>query len=90
MKRLWEFWLRHPDAEPALRAWHKAARQEDWDTCADVRARFPHAGQVGKLTVFNIGGNKYRLVTSIHFNRGKVYVRDVLPHPEYSRDKWKK
>jgi mRNA interferase HigB len=88
-KRLREFWDVHPDAETPLRAWHKLARQEDWQTFADVRAVFPHADQVGKLTVFNIGGNKYRLIAAIHFNRGKVYVRHVLTHAEYDQGKWK-
>jgi mRNA interferase HigB len=50
---------------------------------------FPHADQVGKLTVFNIGGNKYRLIAAILFNRGKVYVRHLLTHAEYDQGKWK-
>ena len=44
---------------------------------------------VGKLTVFNIGGNKVRLVAAIHFNRNKLYIRYVLTHTEYDKDKWK-
>jgi mRNA interferase HigB len=44
---------------------------------------------VDRSTVFNIGGNKYRLVTVIHFNRGKVFVRHVLTHEEYTRGQWK-
>ena len=88
-KRLREFWAARPDAEAPLRAWYQAARHEEWQTFADVRARFPHADQVGKLTVFNIGGNKYRLIAAVHFNRGKVYVRHVLTHAEYDRGDWK-
>ena len=84
-KMLRAFWEDYPDAESALEAWQKA----DWQTFADVRALFPHADQVDKFTVFNIGGNKYRLITVIHYNRRKVYVRDVLTHKEYDRDKWK-
>jgi mRNA interferase HigB len=88
-KRLREFWTVHPEAETPLRAWHKLARQGEWQTFADVRAVFPHANRVGKLTVFNIGGNKYRLIAAIHFNRGKVFVRHVLTHAEYDRGNWK-
>jgi mRNA interferase HigB len=40
---------------------------------------------VGKLTVFNVGGNKVRLVAAIHYNRKKVYIRAVLSHEEYDR-----
>ncbi len=50
---------------------------------------FPHADQVGGLTVFNIGGNKARLVAAIHYNRRKVYIRAVLTHAEYDAGKWK-
>jgi mRNA interferase HigB len=45
---------------------------------------------VDDLTIFNIGGNKYRLITSIHYNRQKVYVRHVLTHAEYDEGKWKR
>jgi mRNA interferase HigB len=55
----------------------------------ELRATFPSADVVGDLIVFNIGGNKYRLIASIHFNRGKVYVRHVLTHREYDRGAWK-
>jgi mRNA interferase HigB len=72
-----------------LRAWYQAVRQDEWRNFADVRSRFPHADLVGALTVFNIGGNKYRLIAAIHYNRGKVYVRHVLTHAAYSRGDWK-
>jgi mRNA interferase HigB len=45
---------------------------------------------VGKLTVFNIGGNKVRLIAALHYNRGKVYIRAVLTHAEYDTGAWKK
>jgi len=44
---------------------------------------------IGKFTVFDIGGNKYRLIAAIHYNRKKVYIRHVLTHTEYNRNKWK-
>ena len=53
------------------------------------RGGYPHADQVGKFTVFNIGGNKYRLIAVIHYNRGKVFVRHVLTHAEYDEGNWK-
>jgi mRNA interferase HigB len=66
------FWTLHPDAQGPLRAWYQAARREDWRNFADLRARFPQADQVGRFTVFNLGGNKYRLIAVIHYNRRKV------------------
>ncbi|MBX7256508.1 MAG: type II toxin-antitoxin system HigB family toxin [Candidatus Hydrogenedentes bacterium] len=50
---------------------------------------FPSADIVDHWIVFNIGGNKYRLIASIHFNRYRVYVRHVLTHKEYDRGAWK-
>ena len=61
----------------------------DFHDFDELRATFPTADKVGDLIVFNIGGNKYRLIVSIHFNRGKVYVRHVLTHREYNRGAWK-
>ena len=45
---------------------------------------------MGNLSVSRFGGNKYRLIASVHFDRGKVYVRHVLTHREYDREEWKK
>jgi mRNA interferase HigB len=56
---------------------------------AELRAVFPTADQVGKLTVFNIGGTKVRLIAAIHYNRKKVYIRAVLTHAEYDEGRWR-
>lgn len=58
-------------------------------TFTELRATFPSADQVGKLTVFNTGGNKVRLIAAIHYNRQKVYIRAVLTHAEYNEGTWK-
>jgi mRNA interferase HigB len=83
------FWARHPDSEAPLRRWNKLIDTTDFDSFAELRAAFPSADMVGELTVFNIGGNKFRLIASIHFNRHKVYVRHVLTHAEYDQGSWK-
>jgi mRNA interferase HigB len=77
-KALRAFWAVHSDAERPLRRWFKIAQAAVWQSFADVRAVYPNADQVGRFTVFNVGGNKYRLITAIHYNRDKVYVRHVL------------
>ena len=89
LRRLREFWTIHPDAEGSLRSWYRVVKQAHWQHFADVRALYGSADQVGKFTVFNIAGNKYRLITVIHFNTGRVYVRQVLTHPAYDRGHWK-
>ena len=89
-KALREFWEKHPDCETSLSRWFKAVKNGEFSNFNDLRSAFPSADKVGDLIVFDIGGNKYRLITSVHFNRGKVYVRHVLTHSEYDRGKWKK
>ena len=88
-KMLREFWLTHADSEKALARWFKIMQRNDFTSFAELRATFPTADKVGDWIVFNIGGNKYRLIASIHFNRHKVYVRHVLTHQEYDRGDWK-
>jgi mRNA interferase HigB len=88
-KGLCAFWGIHPDARSPLLAWYNVVKLAEWETFADVRATYASADQVGKFTVFNIGGNKYRLIVVIHFNRAKVFVRHVLTHAEYDRGTWK-
>ena len=89
LRKLREFWARHPDAEGSLRSWFRVVKQADWQSFADVRAIYRSADLVGKFTVFNIAGNKYRLIAVIHFNTGRVYVRHVLTHAAYDRGAWK-
>ncbi|PHM11316.1 type II toxin-antitoxin system HigB family toxin [Nostoc sp. 'Peltigera malacea cyanobiont' DB3992] len=55
----------------------------------EVRQAFNSADPVGELTVFNIQGNKYRLITYIDYQSQKVFIRNVLTHTEYDTDKWK-
>ena len=88
-KALSNFWEKHPDSESSLSRWYKAISKHDFRNSNDLRATFPTADKVGDLIVFNIGGNKYRLITSFHFNRGKVFIRYVLPHQEYDKGEWK-
>ncbi|NJL37946.1 MAG: type II toxin-antitoxin system HigB family toxin [Leptolyngbyaceae cyanobacterium RM2_2_4] len=89
-KRLNEFARLHPDTQNALAQWYTLIKRNDFTSFVELRKLFPSADQVGKLTVFNIGGNKVRLVTAIHYNRKKVYIRAVLTHEEYNKGTWKK
>lgn len=70
--------------------WFKIIEKTDFASFNDLRLSFPSADKVGDLIVFNIGGNKYRLIASVHFNRSKLYIRHVLTHAEYDKGAWKK
>ena len=89
-KRLNDFAKVHPDCAAGLAQWFKEMRHANFSNIQEVRAIFPHADKVGKFTVFNIGGNKARLIAAIHYNRKKVYIRHVLTHVEYNIGAWKK
>jgi mRNA interferase HigB len=88
-KTLCQFWAQHPDSESALSRWFKIMQRQGFTNLEALRATFPTADKVGDFIVFNIDGNKYRLIAVIHFNRRKVYIRHVLTHREYTRGAWK-
>lgn len=89
-KALQHFWRRYPDSKSPLSRWYKIMQQGDFASFNALRNTFPTADKVGDLVVFNIGGNKYRLIASVHFNRYKVFIRYVLTHSEYDKGAWKK
>ena len=87
LKRLRQFWESgHADAEQPLRAWYLEASQADWAGPHDIKARYAHASLLGaNRVIFNIGGNKYRLITVVDYVRGGVLIRWVGTHAEYDR-----
>jgi len=87
LKRLREHWQSpgRGDSEQPLKAWHAIAAKASWRHFADVKAQFGSASAVGERVVFNIAGNKYRLVAYINYAFHTVYVRFVGTHAEYDR-----
>jgi mRNA interferase HigB len=88
-RTLREFWERHPSNAPAktpLQDWYAQVSAADWAAAADLKAQFRDASilRSGRV-VFNIGGNKYRLVVRINYSYRVVYVRLVGTHEEYDR-----
>jgi mRNA interferase HigB len=76
-------------AEP-LRHWANVVEESSWSNPAELKATFGMADFVGDLTVFNIGGNKYRLIAFVQFRRQIVYIKHILTHKEYDKGDWKK
>jgi len=91
--RLRRFWQApgHEDAEGPLRAWytHVNSKSVAWHSWGDVKAEFDSASLIGNCTVFNIAGNKYRLVARVLYPSQKVFVLKVITHAKYDLDKWK-
>ena len=88
-KKLKEAASRHNDLEAPLDVWFRIAKSARWQTLADIRKTFASADQVEKWTVFNIKGNKYRLITEVNYRFQRIYIRHVLTHSEYDQEKWK-
>ncbi|MGD1921652.1 MAG: type II toxin-antitoxin system HigB family toxin [Pleurocapsa sp.] len=88
-KRLREFNKQHGDSLVPLDTWYKIAKKANWQNLIDVHTVFPKAEAVGNFTVFNIKGYKYRLIVSIDYERQLIYIKHILTHAEYDKDKWK-
>jgi mRNA interferase HigB len=93
-KALREFCEIHADAEVSLNAWFRAASKGTFNHLAELKQTFGSVdyvavGQSG-FYIFNIGGNKYRLIAAIHFDKQRIFIRHVLTHAEYDKGDWKK
>ncbi len=83
------FWELHPDAKPSLESWYAVVRRAFWRTPADLKAVYANADFVGRRTVFNIAGNKYRLIARVNYRSQRVFVLFILTHADYDRGSWK-
>jgi mRNA interferase HigB len=78
------------DVVDESRAWFRAARAASWQSLEEVRRSFPDADQVGEALIFNIRGNRYRLIVTHTFPKNNLYVKALLTHKEYDRKEWMK
>jgi mRNA interferase HigB len=88
-RRLREFWENHASAKKPLETWYTHVKHVQWQNPRELKEDFPLADQVQRLTIFNIGGNNYRLIVRIEYELQKVYIRSILTHAEYNSDRWK-
>jgi len=92
--RLREFWQASSRDKPSLTYWHKITSKANWNKPGDVQKTFNNVDTYKSKTklvyIFNVSGNRVRVICGINFTTQIVYVLFVLPHDEYSKDKWKK
>ena len=88
-KKLNDFARRYPAAKVPLDAWYKVFCKATFGNLMEIKAVFPATDDVKGLCVFNIGGNKFRLIAKIEYRWQKVFVVDVLTHDEYDAGTWK-
>ena len=87
-KAVVEYSERHADAAASLDAWYRVTRRAEWHRFADVQAVFSNVDRIGDKYVFNIAHNRYRLIAEINFQWHCVFVRRILTHAEYERERW--
>jgi mRNA interferase HigB len=84
-----QFWQKHPEARASLESWYAVVRRANWKTPAELRQVYHNADLVGLRTVFNIAGNKYRLIARVNYLTQRVFVLYLLTHAEYDKGAWK-
>ena len=85
-----EFWSLHPESRSMLEDWYRKARRLSAANFAELRQTFGSADYVDGVTIFDVGGNHYRLATVIHYDKQRIYVRQVMTHTEYDRNHWRR
>lgn len=87
---LQKFAKKHARSRSSLDTWYQATLDAIWRNFDDVKKTFRTADIYGDCTIFDIAGNKYRLIAIINYDLEQVYIETILTHSEYDRDKWKK
>ncbi|HMD40306.1 MAG TPA: type II toxin-antitoxin system HigB family toxin [Candidatus Acidoferrum sp.] len=83
------FWQIHADAKPSLESWYAVVRRANWQTPMEMKQVYANADLAGRRTIFNIAGNKYRLIARVNYRTQRVFVLYILTHAEYDRRAWK-
>jgi mRNA interferase HigB len=88
-KAIREFGKLHADSTPSLSNWLQTTRKSKWQDFAELRASFGSADQAGRRTIFNIGGNKYRLIARMNYQSQRVFILHIMKHAESVKGEWK-
>ncbi len=87
--KLREFWEKHPETEEPLKEWFRVVSKANWKNFVDVRNTFRHADPYCDCVIFDVKGNDIRLIGIILYSAQRIYVRYVLNHAEYDKERWK-
>ena len=88
-KRIWVAKEQWPNAANALDAWYRLIKTSSPKDFAEMKNLFPATDKVGPQHVFDIGGNKLRLIAVVHYRAQKLYIQHVLDHTDYDKGKWR-
>ncbi len=82
------FWFKHPAARTPLEVWYRLVKSSSFSSLAELKNTFRSADYVPPFVIFDVGGNNFRVICAVHFDRQKIYIREVFTHAEY--DRWGK
>lgn len=88
-KALRTYWEEHPESEEVLVDWFNKIKRLSPANFVELRRTFPSADLVGDCVVFNVGGNNYRVIVHLDYDIQIAWIRFVLSHADYDREKWK-
>ncbi len=88
-KPIRDFWEQHPESKPMLEEWFKKASHCPATSFSALRQTFGSADYVDGFTIFDVGGNRYRIASVVHYDKQRIYVRHVMTHAEYDRNYWR-
>lgn len=89
-KRIWEAKEKFPQAASALDGWYRVAKKNTFSNFSDIKRIFNSVDIVGDFYIFDIGGNKLRMITCIFFQSHKIFIREILTHAEYDKREFSK
>ena len=89
-RHLMEIATQFSDCRTVLKAWLNTVQQAKWSSLEELRQTYPATDMVGRLAIFNIKGNRYRLIVRMEFSEQRIFVKEFLTHAEYNKGAWKK
>jgi mRNA interferase HigB len=84
-----EFWERHPESRFALEEWFRKVEQTAAPSFPELKKTFNSVDYFDGYTSFDVGGNKHRIATVIHYDKQRLYIRQVMTHADYDRNNWR-
>lgn len=90
-RKLLQLWKEYPLAERPLRVWYRNVNNKklEWKDFSEIKATYASASKAGQCVVFNVGGNKFRVIAKINHRTHLIFIRAVLTHAEYDLGHWK-
>ncbi|MDQ4119838.1 MAG: type II toxin-antitoxin system HigB family toxin [Acidobacteriota bacterium] len=83
-RKIREYTVENSESENAMREWIRVVRLADWHNFTDLRNTFNHADVFNNCVIFDVGGNKWRIIAKVEYQKHLVFIKRILTHNEYS------